>query len=976
MPVAKVIQFMKRFHFDLKRGNVALVRQRLSRACHSLKDPALFIVQALVSIGTVIKARNMESDLGLAISHMLVESFEFYLRALKETKTNNSSTAEVPSAENVSCASQKEKPSEAPTPREKTSIDGCLILFEECCSDDGGNLTGEVEKGASSHPMPISTEMADQTPSSAENISPRLGCDAISRHSLLACNEGSGDSIHRAPQPLQDSEFAEMPWKGNADSALVTSSLPKQSLQAKVNGTAADGKGGDEIARLPKEALSRNSPSLPLRSISQEGVDTLRSSNQQQNLSWLSGTNDPNSTSAASVGEILLDPKSNMNPIQHRHQETLLNEIAARRNSLQVFVALDVFEMRPCLMRPLDRNQETFDTYGSTLVRQLLAIERLYEATVVVSRFFYVRDVMLDLELLSRLLALPDGHQDQAALLHEFVGEHLDTCQVVLQEIDLRLSIQLAQWSGEDNEGDPSVAEMFRSSSPCAGSSYELMMQILSITCACVRLVELAMSLMMRFQIENSPPHYPGILFFRRFCTVRTLLEYRSSSPDSQNHQLLPPTKSMGSEHLIAPALPRPWVLIPILLSTIKDDLMLQMLTIQYCLVERKDSVTASFLATKLGLGEYYQFCAAKTQIGQPQAVVDSIQREQARLPKTQPSAVISTSKIPPSSRWLEPTSDLWRSPSTWPQPAPKSAPPATNHLDLSFRPQLNEQQQQQQQQHQQQQQQHQLPTRVQKPRCVQSVLPFYRLPVNTSVILIDDASQLPQLWSTLCQSRVVGIDSECKPTMDSRDLTQSYPRRSVSGSATTLIQLACDYDNRVYLLDVVALKQDCGERLVKILGNLFANPSVRKIAYDWRDDKTRLEMTFPALQHRCYELQNLVDLRYVWLHYRYCEFAMPGASRSSTSISSCNNTFNNYHHVDNRIMLAESPWRSLRRVEILAWSTLSYSPGLMSRCCGGLSVMLIRLCGLRLDKTLQCSDWERRPLTEQQKIYAGEDRA
>ncbi|KAF9966617.1 Exonuclease mut-7 [Mortierella alpina] len=207
---------------------------------------------------------------------------------------------------------------------------------------------------------------------------------------------------------------------------------------------------------------------------------------------------------------------------------------------------------------------------------------------------------------------------------------------------------------------------------------------------------------------------------------------------------------------------------------------------------------------------------------------------------------------------------------------------------------------------------------------------------------------------------------------MGSFDLTQSYPRRSVSGSATTLIQLACDFDNRVYLLDVVALKQDCSERLAKILGNLFANPSVRKIAYDWGDDKARIEMTFPALQHKCYQMENLVDLRYVWLHYRYCGPATPYANRSSTTSNSSNNTYNNFHSVDNRTMLAEGPWRALRRVEIIAWSTLFTSPGLMSRCCaGGLSGMLIRLCGQRLDKTLQCSDWEHRPLTDQQKIYA-----
>ncbi|KAF9935906.1 Exonuclease mut-7 [Mortierella alpina] len=211
---------------------------------------------------------------------------------------------------------------------------------------------------------------------------------------------------------------------------------------------------------------------------------------------------------------------------------------------------------------------------------------------------------------------------------------------------------------------------------------------------------------------------------------------------------------------------------------------------------------------------------------------------------------------------------------------------------------------------------------------------------------------------------------------MDSRDLNLGYLHRSASVSATSLIQLACDFDNRVYLVDVIALKQDCGERLVKILGNLFANPSVRKIAYDWQADKARLEFTFPALQHRCYQMENLVDLRYVWLHYRYCGPVQPDADSGPISSSSFNNTLNNYHNVDSRSVLPERRMRSPRRVDILAWSTLSKNPGLMSRCWGaGLSGILLRLCGLILEKTQQCSDWEHRPLSEQQKTYAGEDR-
>ncbi|KAF9576105.1 Exonuclease mut-7 [Mortierella alpina] len=572
----------------------------------------------------------------------------------------------------------------------------------------------------------------------------------------------------------------------------------------------------------------------------------------------------------------------------------LLKEIAARKNPLQVFVALDVFDMRPCLMRPLDGKQRTSDTYGSTLAYMLLAIDRLYEAAIVVSRFLCVRSATLDLELLTRLLAIPDERQDKAMLVHEFVGEHLDTCRAVLQEIDLRLSMRLAQWSNDIEGGHrsmPSFSEMFKSPlTNGAESLSELMMQRVSITRTCVSLVEIAMSLAMRFQIEDQQYRYSGLAFFSRYCTVRTLLEYQGSSPEYEHPQLFPTTNVNSSEYakrLTQYSFPRPWVLLPVILSTIKGDRMLQLLTIQHCIVERKDSAAANFIATKLGLGEYYQHSVTKKQNSPSQPAADTVQREEAPLEKTTPSTLITASKTTPLSQWLEPTSDQWRSPSTWPQSSATPAVSETHHWKSWFS--LAHQQHHLRQQPQQQQQQQQQP--VQKPRRAQSALPFYCLPVNTSVILVDDAAQLPQLWNSLWHSGVVGVDSEWRSTLDPLDLDLNRMRGGASVSATALIQLACDFDNRVYLLDVIALKQDYKERLVKILGNLFANPSVRKIAYDWQGDKTRLEITFPALKHTCYRMENLVDLRYVWLHYRIDNHNVPAESstRSQRRNMTCN---------------------------------------------------------------------------------------
>ncbi|KAF9957899.1 hypothetical protein BGZ72_001183, partial [Mortierella alpina] len=556
---------------------------------------------------------------------MLVESFEFYLRALQETKAISSDTERLSNVDgNISYVPQMELPSETATPREESETEGCLITFGECCSGHLSSAPRMVEKGACSYATAASTKTPHGSPSSAEKVGPQLGYDNISQQSLLDHNESPGRKVPMPLEPLQTLEFVETPQKQMADHTLASTPGPGLCLQV-LDDTVANEKDDDEYAWLREDIPPQESPSPPLNSVSQVDVFSMGSSNQKQNTPLLTDMETPGSLSVVSVPATTFDFKGDVFPIQQRHREMLLKEIAARKNPLEVFVALDVFEMSPCLMQPLDAEQRTSGTYGSTLVHQLMAMDRWYEAAVVVSRFFSVRNATLDLELLLRLLALPDERKDKAVLVHEFVGEHVDACRAVLQEIDQRLSMRLAQWNKHVTEGDhyPKIEFL-----PGTRSSNELL-QTLSTPHACVKLVEIAMSLTMRFQLEESQHQYAGIVFFSRYCTAKSLLEHQSFNLEYRYLQPFSSITTSGTERNKCPteyALQRPWVLLPVILSTVKGDRMLEMLTIHYCLVERNDPATANFIATKLGHSEYYQHCASKKQSEQPQAVADTIQ--------------------------------------------------------------------------------------------------------------------------------------------------------------------------------------------------------------------------------------------------------------------------------------------------------------------------------------------------------------
>ncbi|KAG0198982.1 Exonuclease mut-7 [Mortierella sp. GBA30] len=986
---------LKRSHGELVHSNVALVQQRLMQAYCLLEDPALFVIQTLIAVGAVVEVRSIERGLELAVSQVLVQSLGDYLNSPRQTEA--CSSPESDKASNNNNANGNDLSTVSATFSTGAWTEDSLIALED-----------NVECG----------NKADFTQDQEETRACICSLNTIASRQSLLDDDSGFLQINMMAVPLLPTlapHQLDIPFAESVDTEIVTSSCPKLGAIA-LNTTATCNDRLENGLRNSKmdKAVAWPSPTLssdrnyssPIERFENEGTssesvddnstaDRLRE--EQRALvptvvitySPKTSGSDPDDTGISD--EFL--------PIQQRHRRMLLEEIAASKSPLQVFATLEVYGMRQCLMRPLHTKKNKTTTYGIALANQLMEMDRLRECTIVVSKFLVVRDASLDLELLSRLLSIPEKNKHKLALVHEFVGEHLDTCIAVLQDIDIRLSMRLAQWTedgiGDFIRSDMNLADMILPSS-VPGKCFEGSEPPLPTPHACVSLIQIAMSLIIRFRLEDSQDQYASVVFFSRYSTAISLLQNKPTPSTQQplDLQIIPYKKAdateptdMATEYVTR----RPWVFLPAVISTIKEDLMLQMLTIRHCVVERQDTAIAGYIALRLGLGEYFQRCVTENQKNREQ---DSLNKSNNGYTddkvKASPTRPTPTSASPLSfSAWMEPRSDHYCPPFSWPAPATESESVEPDELSWGPVPKISSHDRKLQPP---------VPLRTTHSllpvtRSLLSALPYYSLPSNTSVVVVDEVYQLPEVWNSLWQSKTVGMDSEWKP--DTRPFNQNCHRvngcrstqlisKSSSARMTAVIQLACDSDDRIYIIDAVALRRDPEQRLAKILGNLFSHPAIRKIAYDWQRDKILLEKTFPLLKQSRNRLENFIDLRFIWFQFRYC---IP----KSTDPDINGKTYSHEHiigvHTENRETdgnniddesKMNAPNIQLGRpipVKIEAWSTLPQRPSCMSRYQnGGLSGMMSKLCGLRIDKTYQCSDWENRPLSEQQVAYAAID--
>ncbi|XP_053060270.1 exonuclease mut-7 homolog isoform X1 [Acinonyx jubatus] len=193
----------------------------------------------------------------------------------------------------------------------------------------------------------------------------------------------------------------------------------------------------------------------------------------------------------------------------------------------------------------------------------------------------------------------------------------------------------------------------------------------------------------------------------------------------------------------------------------------------------------------------------------------------------------------------------------------------------------------------------------------------YYQLPIaREDIHFLASWEDLARHEEALLQpGQVVGVDVEWRPSFG----TGGRPQASV-------MQLAVE--GRVFLLDLPVLSRPAGGQVSKafsrLVSRLLSDPSITKLGYGLAGDLRSLGASCLALAHVEKQLWGGLDLLQVH--------------------------------------------RQMRVVNMPAGGTYE------ARGLRGLSLLVRQVLGKPLDKTQQLSNWDRRPLSEGQLVYAAAD--
>uniref|UniRef100_A0A8D0AZX0 Exonuclease 3'-5' domain containing 3 n=2 Tax=Salvator merianae TaxID=96440 RepID=A0A8D0AZX0_SALMN len=208
----------------------------------------------------------------------------------------------------------------------------------------------------------------------------------------------------------------------------------------------------------------------------------------------------------------------------------------------------------------------------------------------------------------------------------------------------------------------------------------------------------------------------------------------------------------------------------------------------------------------------------------------------------------------------------------------------------------------------------------------------FYQLPIpRENIFFLSTWEEMLKCKEQVLQpQQIVGIDMEWRPSFG-----------TVGGKTrVSLVQLATR--GRVFLLDVLQLLRE-GEQeeespLIGFFQALFADPSITKLGYGILGDLSNLRATCAAFRGMEKELRGFLDL--LTIHKQ-----LPKSARM--------------------------PRKMPQQVDAFAAGQEASGGRLPQK---GLSLLVQEVLGKPLDKAEQMSNWERRPLREEQILYAASD--
>ncbi|XP_064533345.1 exonuclease mut-7 homolog isoform X1 [Pseudopipra pipra] len=209
-----------------------------------------------------------------------------------------------------------------------------------------------------------------------------------------------------------------------------------------------------------------------------------------------------------------------------------------------------------------------------------------------------------------------------------------------------------------------------------------------------------------------------------------------------------------------------------------------------------------------------------------------------------------------------------------------------------------------------------------------------YQLPISRENIhFLQTWEETLQCWEKVLQpGQVVGVDMEWKPSFG-----------MVGKPRVALLQMAVK--DEVFLLDLPRLLEQAElegekEKLPRFIQMLYSDAAITKLGYGMSGDLSSLAATCSALKDIEKQLHGVVDLL----------------------------------TVDKQLQKGCSEWRKDgRKVDGLSLEHSHEERGVRQQE-KGLSLLVHHVLGKPLDKTEQLSNWEKRPLREEQILYAASD--
>ncbi|KAG9063650.1 hypothetical protein KI688_003761 [Linnemannia hyalina] len=316
--------------------------------------------------------------------------------------------------------------------------------------------------------------------------------------------------------------------------------------------------------------------------------------------------------------------------IQPRHHQEALNEILAQKNPLQIFLAINAFELGPILLTHLFNANHHHDllldannsNYGSLLMIQLIEQGYPEEAASLALRFPLCRSNGIDTKLVARLV-----ETNKLGLIHELIGDNKDLGRSALHSIDRRMAAQIWNWAEEGiielDQLDPfyavqcmkegaAQAKVIISDVDCAATLIQL-----------AGLTECTTNLSVKFGLDNTMIALQSLKFVTDLCTVISLLQQQEQQSDSLKTLASSPPEpiSIMVDDPSSPSryskyqLTCSWKFFPAIMQILKNDVALQRLVIWYGVRTLRDSKTTCFLASKLGQRVHLDRCLEQVKV-------------------------------------------------------------------------------------------------------------------------------------------------------------------------------------------------------------------------------------------------------------------------------------------------------------------------------------------------------------------------